>query len=89
MDKNYQAHVKEIETQMFKKIRTLFKHPPFEYHLPEFSILRHELCPKQTWALLGLTKEQLVAAGGIIGGTMGAMMDTAAARITFGIFTAL
>ena len=74
---------------MFKQIRTLFKHHLFEYHLPEYSILKHDLFSKQTWELLGLTKEQLAAAGVIIGGTMGAVLDTAAAGITFGVFTAL
>jgi len=85
----YQAHIRETEKQMFKKIRTLFKHNIFEYHLPEYSILKHDLFSKQTWELLGLTKEQLATAGAIIGGTLGAVIDTAAAGITFGVFTAI
>lgn len=89
LNKKYQAHIKKIEKQMFKKIRILFKHHLFEYQLPDYSILRHDLFSKQTWELLGLTKKQLTAAGAVIGGTMGAAIDVAAAGITFGVFTAL
>jgi len=64
-------------------------HNFFEYHLSEYSILRHDLFSKQTWEVLGLTKQQLAAAGAVIGGTAGAVLDTAAAGMTFGIFTAM
>ncbi|MBU8910659.1 MAG: DUF3482 domain-containing protein, partial [Desulfobacterales bacterium] len=89
LNKKYQAHIKKTEKQMFKKIRALFKHHLFEYHLSDYSILKHDLFSKQTWELLGLTKEQLATAGAVIGGTMGAVIDTAAAGITFGVFTAI
>ena len=89
LTKKYQIHIKSLEKLLFKKIRTLFKHNFFEVYLPEYSILKHDLFSKQTWDLLGLTKEQLAATGAIIGGTMGAVIDTAAAGITFGVFTAI
>jgi hypothetical protein len=89
LNKKYQNHIKDLEKKTFKQIRVLFKHHLFEYHMSEYSILKHDLFSKQTWELLGLTKEQLAAAGAIIGGTMGAFIDTAAAGITFGIFTAI
>ena len=85
----YQARIKEFETRMFQKLRSLFKHHLFEYHLPEYSVLNHDLFSKQTWELLGLTKEQLMTAGAIVGGTVGVMIDAAAAGHTFGIFTAI
>ena len=89
LDKKYQASIKSFEKLMFKKIRALYKHTLFEYHLSEYSILRHDLFSKQTWEVLGLTKQQLAATGAVIGGTAGAVLDTAAAGITFGIFTAV
>ncbi|MDA3791266.1 MAG: GTPase/DUF3482 domain-containing protein [Desulfobacula sp.] len=89
LDKKYQDSIKNFEKLMFKKIRTLYKHNLFEYHLSEYSILRHDLFSKQTWEVLGLTRQQLAAAGAVIGGTAGAVLDTAAAGITFGIFTAV
>lgn len=85
----YQDHIKKIEQTMFKKIRLLFKHRLYELTLPDHSVLKYDLFSRQTWELLGLTKEQLAAAGAIIGGTMGAVLDTAAAGITFGVFTAI
>ena len=89
LEKQYQTSIKNFEKLMFKKIRSLFKHTLFEYHLDEYSILRHDLFSKQTWEVLGLTKQQLTATGAVIGGTVGALFDTAAAGITFGVFTAV
>ena len=89
LNEKYQTHIKDLENKMFQQIRALFKHHLFEYRLSEYSVLKHDLFSKQTWELLGLTKEQLAAAGAIVGGTMGAVMDTAAAGITFGVFTVL
>ena len=88
LNQKYQSHIKKLEKQMFKKIRALFKHHLFDFHLPEYSVLRHDLFSKQTWELLGLTKGQMATAGAIAGGTVGAVIDTAAAGITFGVFTA-
>ncbi|WP_457554276.1 DUF3482 domain-containing protein [Desulfobacula sp.] len=89
LNAKYQSQIKTFENKMFKQIRSLFKHHLFEYHLSDYSILKHDLFSKQTWDLLGLTKEQLAMAGAIIGSTMGAVIDTAAAGITFGVFTAI
>jgi len=89
LNKQYQLSIKDFENRMFRNIKVLFKHNLYDIHLPDYSILRHDLFSKKTWELLGLTKEQLATAGAIIGGTMGAVIDTAAAGITFGVFTAL
>lgn len=89
LNEKYQAHIKDLENKMFKQIRALFKHHLFEYHLPEYSILKHDLFSKKTWEILGLTKEQLAVAGAVIGGTMGAVIDTAFAGHTLGVFTVL
>lgn len=89
LNRKYQEHIKHLEKELFQTIRALFKHRLFNVHLSSYSILSHDLFSKQTWELLGLTKEQLATAGAIIGGTMGAVIDTAAAGITFGVFTAI
>ena len=85
----YQKEVKAMEKQMFSRIRSLFRHHLYEYPLPDYSILRQDLFSQQTWEVLGLSKKQLAAAGAVVGGTMGAMVDTAAAGMTFGVFTAI
>ncbi len=89
LNTQYQEKIKRLEQQMFQTIRRLFKHHLFEYHLPEHSILTHDLFSKQTWELLGLTTRQLAGAGAVVGGSLGAALDTAAAGLTFGVFTAI
>ncbi len=89
LEKKYHTAIKKFEKLMFRKIRSLFKHTVFEYHLVEYSILRHDLFSQQTWELLGLTRQQLSTAGAVIGGSFGAVLDTAAAGMTFGVFTAV
>ncbi len=89
LTKKYQTHIRRQESLMFQKIRLLFKHRQFEFHLPSYSLLNHDLFSKQTFELLGLSRDQLALAGAVLGGTLGAAIDTAAAGITFGVFTAV
>jgi GTPase SAR1 family protein len=86
---SFQQGIREIEQEMFAQIKSLFKHTLYDYPLPEYSLLQHDLFAKQTWELLGLTQKQLAAAGAVAGGTMGMVMDTAAGGLTFGVFTAI
>lgn len=86
---SYQKGVRGIEQKMFAQVRSLFKHNLYDYPLPDYSVLHHDLFSKQTWELLGLTQGQLLAAGAVVGGTMGLAIDAAAAGLTFGVFTAL
>lgn len=85
----YQKQIRAMEKQMFSRIRTLFRHHLYDYPLAEYSVLRHDLFSEQTWEMLGLTRGQLAAAGAVVGGSLGAVMDTAAAGLTFGVFTAI
>ncbi len=86
---SFQKGVRKIEQELFAQIKSLFKHHLYDYPLPDYSLLQHDLFSKQTWELLGLTQGQLAAAGAVVGGSMGIVMDTAAAGLTFGVFTAL
>ena len=85
----YRKNLRDIEKSLFHHIRSLFKHTVYEVTLPEYSVLQHDLFAKKTWDLLGLTKNQLAAAGAIVGGTMGAVIDTAAHGLSLGMFTAM
>jgi hypothetical protein len=89
LNEKYEIQIKKYENQMFRKIRSLFKHNLFEVALPEHSVLSYDLFSKQSWELLGLTLRQLASAGAVVGGSVGAVLDTAAAGITFGVFTAI
>ena len=87
--RDYQQEIRNIEKTMFNHIRELFRHNLFDYPLPEYSVLRHDLFSDRTWEMLGLTRKQLITAGALVGGTVGAVLDTAAAGLTFGVFTAI
>ena len=85
----YRKNLRDIEKSLFHHIRSLFKHTVYEVSLPAYSVLQHDLFAQKTWDVLGLTKKQLAAAGAIVGGTMGAVIDTAAHGLSFGMFTAM
>jgi len=85
----YQNEIRGMEKQLFGQIQKIFRHRLYDYPLPDYSVLRHDLFSGQTWELLGLTRGQLTAAGAVVGGSVGAVADTAAAGLTFGIFTAI
>lgn len=85
----YQTRIKSLEQQLFQNIRAQFKHHLFDHPLPEYAILEHDLFSEQTWELLGLTTRQLAGAGAVLGGSLGVVLDTAAAGISFGVFTAI
>ncbi|WP_020588970.1 DUF3482 domain-containing protein [Desulfobacter curvatus] len=89
LTREYQEKIRNIEQKMFGHIRSLFRHHLYDYPLPACSILRHDLFSDQTWEMLGLTRAQAATAGAVLGGTLGAVLDTAAAGLTFGIFTAI
>lgn len=89
LTREYQEKIRDIEHKMFDHIRSLFRHHLYDYPLPACSILRHDLFSDQTWEMLGLTRTQAATAGAVLGGTIGAVLDTAAAGLTFGIFTAI
>lgn len=85
----YRKKVETIEKKAHEKIRKLFKHNIFHCDLPRHSILNENLFSEKTWKFLGLTPGEVAIAAGIAGTTVGAVIDTAAAGITFGIFSAI
>ena len=89
LTREYQEKIRDIEHKIFRHIRSLFRHHLYDYPLPACSILRHDLFSDQTWEMLGLTRAQAATAGAVLGGTLGALLDTAAAGLTFGVFTAI
>jgi len=89
LQKEYASAIEKIEEKAHQKIRKLFKHNIFNYSLPAQSILNETLFSRKTWQFLGLTPLQLIAAAGMAGGAVGAVLDVAAAGLTFGIFTSI
>lgn len=89
LQKEYVSAIEKIEEKAHRKIRKLFKHNIFNYPLPAHSILKENLFSRKTWQFLGLAPRQLIAAAGMAGGAAGAVLDVAAAGLTFGIFTSI
>lgn len=85
----YQREISKKEQLAHKSIRRLYKHNIFNIELPANSILHDDLFSEHTWQILGLTKKQMMIAGGIGGATLGATADIAAHGLSFGLFTAL
>ena len=85
----YRKKIESIEKSAQKKIKKLFKHNIFHCDLPSHSIVNETLFSEKTWKFLGLTPKEMTIAAGVTGGTVGAVIDTAAAGITFGVFTVI
>ena len=85
----YQKEIEILEKKAHQRIKKRFKHNIFDYELPPNSIVKEDLFDKRTWQVLGLSSKQLALASAVAGGVMGGILDTAAAGLTFGIFTTI
>jgi len=87
--KKYKAALGKKEKAAQQQIRTLFKHNIFNYQLPPHSLLLEDLFDEKNWELLGMTRKQVIIAGGLGGATIGAGLDIAALGHSLGLFTAI
>jgi hypothetical protein len=85
----YSEKISRMEKDAHQRIRNLFKHNIFHYDLPPHSILNKDLFDEQTWQLLGLTRQQVVIAGGLGGAAIGAGLEMATFGHGLGVFTAV
>ena len=85
----YGEKISSMERNAHHRIRNLFKHNIFQYDLPAHSILNKDLFDEQTWRLLGLTRQQVIIAGGLGGAAIGAGLEMATLGHSLGIFTAV
>lgn len=85
----YSDSISRMEKNAHQRIRDLFKHNIFQYDLPPHSVLNKDLFDERTWQLLGLTRQQVVIAGGLGGAAIGAGLDVAALGHGLGMFTAM
>lgn len=82
----YREHITRLERDTHLKIRALFKHNIFDYHLPEQTVQGDDLFQERTWRMLGLRPFQLAAAGAVAGGGIGLGIDAAAGGASLGAF---
>ncbi len=83
----YSETLAKKEKIAHQRIRNLFKHNIFQYELPPHSVLHADLFDERTWQLLGLTKKQVVIAGGLGGAAIGVGLEMATLGHSLGIFT--
>jgi hypothetical protein len=83
----YRDRLAKLEEKAHQQIRVLFKHNIFNYQLPPHSLLREDIFSDRTWQLLGLTRKQVIIAGGLGGAALGAGVDVAALGHGLGMFT--
>lgn len=89
LERTFRRKLEMLEKNTHRKIRSLFKHNIFDVDLPGNSILKEQLFSEKTWMFLGLKPREVALAAGIAGGAAGAVIDVAAAGLTFGIFSAI
>lgn len=87
MNKRYEAKIQLFESNLFSRIRSLYKHYLYDHSLPACSILQYDLFSDRTWKFLGLDKKQLAGIGAALGGGIGIIADAAAGGLTFGVLT--
>jgi hypothetical protein len=89
LHRSYLEAIRMKEKKAHLQIRGLFKHNIFNYDLPPTSILRQDLFNPKTWQFLGLSKKQIVLAGGLSGAAVGAGIDLAHAGFSLGVYAGL
>jgi hypothetical protein len=85
----YSETISRMEKDAHQRIRNLFKHNIFRYDLPPHSVLNKDLFDERTWQLMGLTRQQVIIAGGLGGAAIGAGLDVAPLGHGLGMFTAM
>ncbi len=85
----YSKKISSMEKDAHQRIRDLFKHNIFQYDLPPHSLLNKDLFDERSWQLLGLTRQQVIIAGGLGGAAIGAGLEMATLGHSLGIFTAI
>lgn len=86
---HYSQSLSHFEQKSHQQIKALYKHNIFNYELPPHSLLHEDLFDEKTWQLLGLTRKQIIIAGGLGGAAIGAGLDVAALGHGLGLFTAV
>jgi len=84
----YKRKLVDIEKNVFREIRGLYRHHLYDFQIGEESILQKGLFSEKTWQLMGLTQSQLLWTAAGTGAGLGAALDIAASGLTFGIFSA-
>ena len=89
LEDKYRSKLEKDEKRYRDQIRDLYRLRRVTIELPESSILNEDLFSERSWQALGLTRNQLVVAGALLGAGLGAGADLAAGGVTFGVFASI
>jgi hypothetical protein len=84
---SFQRKLARIEDDYRKSLKGRFLHNVFNADLAAETVAAQDLFSDEVWQVLGLTRKQLTLAFATVGAATGAAIDTAAAGMTFGVFT--
>lgn len=73
----YRADLADMEQKCRAEIEALYSYHHLERHETAFDLLEQDLFAQETWRLFGLTRQQLVATGGVGGASAGVVIDLA------------
>ena len=83
----FQEKLARLEGDCRREMKGRFMHNLFSADLVAETVAAQDLFSEETWQVLGLTRKQLSVAFAGVGAAAGAAVDSAAAGVTFGVFT--
>lgn len=75
----YQRDLVAMEQRCREEVEHIYDYRHLERNEPVMQVLDQDLFAKQTWNLFGLTRQQLIATGGLGGAAAGGVIDLAVA----------
>lgn len=87
LKKRYYRSIRKMEEGAYEKLLKLYRHRLLKVDLQEGAFEGVDLSSEETWQKYGLSKSQLVIAGGLAGGAAGVAIDIGSAGFTHGMGT--
>ena len=75
----YKQDLADMEQNARTEVERIYDYKHLQRHEPVMDLLDQDLFAKQTWSLFGLTRQQLIATGGLGGAAAGSAIDIAVA----------
>ena len=89
LESEYRERLILGEERFRDEVREIFRLRRVKFDSDPPPYTQSDLFSEETWQALGLTRNQLVVAGGIVGAGLGAAADIASVGLTFGVFTSI
>ncbi len=87
LKKRYYASIEKLEEKTYEKMLKLYRHQLLKVELETDDFSGLDLSSEETWEKWGLSKSQLILAGGLAGGAAGVAVDLGSGGFTHGLGT--